>query len=60
MSAIKAKQDWNVAKDKSSSVRFRDQGERGCCNFKRLGMVGSAAACFFVRAISGGIIERIN
>lgn len=34
MSAIKAKQDWDEARDESSSVRFRDQGERGVITSK--------------------------
>lgn len=54
MSAIKAKQDWDDAKDKSSSVKFRDQGERGGITSKDC-MVVLAAACLFVRAISEGI-----
>ena len=34
MSAIKAKQNWDKAGDESSSVRFRDQGERGVVSVK--------------------------
>lgn len=34
MSTIKPKQDWEDAKDKSSSVRFRDQGGRGVVTSK--------------------------